>query len=251
MDSGIYYGENMSEKKVKKSRKILSLVTGVVIVIIGILTLAGGAAILVYNKSADDKGFHWSNTYEVRSSTYAFTVEMKSLSAFSLYARLGAHLFGPNNAVEAKWSVETVDYSGDLFIGLTKISNGVDYLSKIETEKAVWSLDGFFDPQISMNSLTSTGSGLGGPLTPAWKEDFWSQWYLGRGQPLVEYPPFWNTDADDKYMIIMHSDGTKNVDVDLKLGFNFPVFRWLPYRLIPLGVIICTVGVLFMVTRKS
>jgi len=236
----------MSIKKVNVKRNVLRLILGILIIIIGIIPIVGGAAILIFNKSADADGYHWSNTYEIRTSTYAFSFEIPSLSTVSLYSRLGSNLFGAANAVQAKWVIEPVEISRDIFTGLTTTSDGINYISRMETEEAVWSMAGPFKPEINVTSLELSVEGLEGPAQPPWAETFWFNACFGKGQASIYYTPVWNTHADDKYLIILNTDGTNNVKADVKLGFNFPVFRWLPYRLIPLGVLICLGGIILI-----
>jgi hypothetical protein len=52
--------------------------------------------------------------------------------------------------------------------------------------------------------------------------------------------------AGNKYLIITNLDGSKSVTSDIYLGFKIPVFRWLPYVLIPLGIIIFVCGILLI-----
>jgi len=233
----------VSTRKANKISRILYLVSGIMVIITGIVFITGGAGILFFNRSADGEGYHWSNTYEVRTSTYAFTMEIRSLSMVDLYSRFGTKLFGADNAVQAKWTVQPVDTVNDLFTGLSTAANGKKYISNMETEGTVWNMGGPFDPEIVITSLLVSGKGLGGPGQSPFSETIWLAACLGRGEAKIEYQPVWDTGSDDKYLIIMNNDRTAKVNADIKMGFSFPVFSWLPWRLIPLGVIVCLGGI--------
>jgi hypothetical protein len=121
----------------------------------------------------------------------------------------------------------------------------------METEEAVLSMDGPFRPEISVTSSVISGEGLGGPVGSALSESIWVSANLGKQTAKIDYQPVWDTDIDDKYLIITNYDGTNNVGADIQLGFKLPVFCWLPYRLIPLGVILCICGILLIRKRTT
>jgi hypothetical protein len=48
----------------------------------------------------------------------------------------------------------------------------------------------------------------------------------------------------------MNSDGSRNIEADIQLGFTVPIFSWLPFVLIPFGVIFCLAAI-FVIRQKN
>jgi hypothetical protein len=49
--------------------------------------------------------------------------------------------------------------------------------------------------------------------------------------------------------VITNPDGSRGVAANIALGFNIPVFDWLAYALIPVGIIIFACGILLVRKR--
>ena len=69
------------EKK-HRSRGAIALfvVTGIILILLGIIPIAAGTTILIINRSRDSEGFHVSNTYQMNTSTYAFAMAMSPMT---------------------------------------------------------------------------------------------------------------------------------------------------------------------------
>jgi len=238
----------MNVKKNIIGKNTLLLIAGILVIILGLIPIGGGAAILIFNRGADADGYHWSGTYEARTSTYACVVKIPSLSTVSLYARLGAALFG-DDAISAVWGIKPVDTSNDLFSGISKITDSSSYISEFEHEEAVWEMESPFNPGIDITPTGISGESRTGSVESAFRQQIWVGASLGRQATEIEYQPVWKTGDEDKYLIIMNGDYTSEVKADIRAGYKMPVFSWLPYRLIPLGILIIPGGILIL--RKS
>ncbi|MGA9695896.1 MAG: hypothetical protein WBQ62_05745, partial [Dehalococcoidales bacterium] len=63
---------NEEKKHRGKGAATFFVIIGIILILVGIIPVAGGAAILVFNRGEDSNGYHLSNTYQMNTSTYAF-----------------------------------------------------------------------------------------------------------------------------------------------------------------------------------
>jgi len=54
-----------------------------------------------------------------------------------------------------------------------------------------------------------------------------------------------------KMIVLMNADGSKEVNADLQLGFKVPILTWLPYILIPLGIVLSISGFALLSKRRK
>jgi hypothetical protein len=239
---------NSITKEKRKSRKAF-LFWGVILICLGIISLLTGVYLVIFNHSADSEGYHGSNIYEIRTSTYAFELEIGALRMVTPYSRLGMQLFGVNDMVLAKWTITPQDNS-ELFCGFSTALNGKNYISRMQTEgPPYWNWQGPYHPQINIGSTSIFGPANTGPETPPSTQTFWLSTTHGRGTQFITYSPVWDSQSDNKYMVIMNLDGSKNVKASIQLSFKMPIFAVLPYWLIPIGILLNAAGVLLVKKR--
>jgi hypothetical protein len=66
----------------------------------------------------------------------------------------------------------------------------------------------------------------------------------------MNWNPVWDETTGRNILVIMNADGSSNVDADIQLGFKVPLFGWLPYLLLALGIIMLVVGWFLFRYRK-
>ena len=235
-----------SGKKRGKRGGILVLAGCIVLVLLGAVLLFGGIALLAYNMGTDADGYSQSSIYEVRSSTYAFALWVGS-SRFPSYLTW----MSPKDIGQAMWTVTSVESYKDLFVGWAEASDGENYLRDVMFETPPiwhWYVEAYYAGIEIPDSLNQNYGGE--PTNPPSEETFWIESVQSTKATKITWDAFWEPLDNRKILIIMNSDGTTNVNADIQLGFKVPIFGWLPFVFIPLGVLLCLVGV-YVVRRKN
>jgi hypothetical protein len=155
----------------------------------------------------------------------------------------------PKDIGQAMWTVEP-DSSEELFVGWAEAVDGENYLNGImfSTPPAWhWYIEAYYAEIEIPTSLTHN---QGAPTRPPAEETFWLETAQSNGTSKITWDAFWEPSENRKILIIMNADRTRNVEADIQLGFKVPIFGWLPFVLIPVGVIFCLIGV-FVIRRKN
>ena len=235
----------------RKNRKVF-IILGSLLTVLGILLLVAGIYVAVFNQSADPQGYHASNVYEIRTSAYAFNMEIGSLRLVTPYARLSSLIFGIENTVQARWIVVPQDPSKELFAGLARATEGKQYVNRMQTEgPPFWNWHGPFNPQINITTTAVSNQVDKGPSAPVAAEPFWLVSTHGKNSQSINYSPVWESQSDNKYLVIMNLDGSRDVKANIQLAFRIPIFASLPYWLIPTGIVFSLAGVLFIKRKKA
>ncbi len=230
--------------------RIIILIGCIILLLVGIVIAFGGVALLAYNMGTDADGYSQSNVYEVRTDSYAFALWVGSSNFPSYLTWMSAKDIG-----QAMWTVEPINSDKPLFVGWAEAADGQDYLEngiRFSTPPVWhWSVEAYYagieiPPSVTYNQGEPTRS-------PA-EETFWLKTAQSSGTSKITWDAFWkpleNRTENRKILIIMNADGSRNVDADIRLGFKVPIFGWLPFVLIPVGVICCLVGV-FVIRRQK
>jgi uncharacterized membrane protein len=234
----------------RKSRRSF-IFLGILLVVLGMLLLISGSFMMVFNRSTDAEGYHLSDVYKIRTSTYAFELEIGPLRMVTPYARLSTQLFGVDNTVQAKWVVIPQNPSKEIFVGFTTAAPGKKYVSQMQTEgPPFWTWNGPYTPKININTTSIFGQANKGPLTAVTSETFWITTAYGKGPQNIKYSPVWDGQSENRYIVFMNLDGSKVVEADLRLGFKIPIFERLPFCLIPVGLILSGAGILLIKKRQ-
>ena len=225
---------------------MLFLIVGVLLIVLGIVGIAGGAAVLYYNSGTDSEGYQISPAYEVRSSANAFVLPVAPLQG-STFGWLG-----DDNTGAAKWIVTAADGGKQVFMGWTQAADGSAYVRNFSYELPAqfwsWRVDAYYS-KINVPSTTIVNPGM--PARSPENESLWLDSVVTAGNATIYWDPTWEQSADMKMLIIMNADGSSGVNADLQLGFKVPILTWLPYLLIPLGIVFCVGGYLLFRRRTS
>lgn len=208
--------------------------------------MLAGAGLFIANTGTDAQGFTQSEICQVREDTYAFVLWVRSSNFPSYLTWMSAEDIG-----QAMWIVTPVDSSKELFVGWADAIDGEDYLGNqiMYSTPSVWhrnvasyTAELEFEPSVTYNQ--------GAPTVSPGQEAFWVESGQSSSAPLtVQWDAYWEDKDDRQMLIIMNADGSKNVAADVQLAFNVPIYSWLPFLLIPLGIVLCLVGVL-IIKRK-
>ena len=239
------------KKRSGKGATALFVVLGIILILLGIIPLASGAAILVFNRSEDSKGYHLSNTYQMNTSTYAFAMAMSPMRVESFYGRLAQNLFGVQNTVQAEWIITPVNSSKAVFAGWAPHTAGENYINTMETElPTYWHWSGPYSPALTIHATAVSGQGLGGPSASPAAQTFWLASAHSNSAFNLDFNPVWDSSQGNNYLIITNLDSSKGVAANITLGYKIPIFNWLGYVLVPVGIIIFACGILLVRKKK-
>ena len=234
------------DKTREKRTKILVLTGFILLVLFGTVLLFGGVSLLAYNMGTDADGYSQSNVYEVRGSTYAFALWVGS-SRFPSYLTW----MSPKDIGQAMCTVTSVDSSKELFVGWAEASDAENYLSGVMFETPPiwhWYVEAYY-AQIEIPTSLNHNQG-GEPIRSPSEETFWIDYVQSTNATKITWDAFWEPLENRKILIIMNSDGTTNVNADIQLGFKVPIFSWLTFVFIPLGILLFLVGI-YVIRRKN
>lgn len=230
-----------------KNRRIIITVLGVLLLVLGVSSIICGGAILFFNQGTDEGGFALSNTYEVRSSTNAFVLWVAPLQLPS-YLRWMNH----EDIVETKWIVEASNPDEELFAGWTREDDGQYYLWGFTYETPLswnWRIAPY-SAEIEIPQTAIYGEGV--PERPPSEETFWLYSAHSEDTLTLIWDPVWDREQMGRnILIVMNLDGLSNVEADIQLGFRVPIFSWLHFLLLSLGVVLSISGILLIRRRKQ
>lgn len=237
--------ENTSIQKPKKVRTLV-LIGCIVLFVFGIVFTLTGVGLLAFNMETDADGYKQSSIYEVRSDSYAFALWVKS-SSFPSYLTW----MSPKDIGQERWTVKTVNTDKPLFVGWAEAVDGENYL---------YSGIMFSTPPTWHRSIAAYHSEIeipasiiynqNAPPRPPTEETFWIETVKSTETSTITWDAFWESVEDRKILIVMNADGSRNVQADIQLGFKVPIFSWMPFVLIPVGLILCLTGA-FLIKQKN
>ena len=239
-------------KTEKTSRKSgLKKVAAILIALIGIASLATGATMLYMNSRTDNEGYSLSNSYAVRTNTHAYWLRISSLEFVTSYSRLGLQLFGVSQIAQTKWVMKSTNPNKELFVGLASASTATNYLNTMETEGPYPYWEWFTGPFYAKLEITTTKifAGLSGPTRSPAEETIWINSAHFKDKGTIYWDPYWVGMSNDKYLVIMNLDGTSGVQADIELGIKTPLFGWLQYVLVVVGLLLCFTALLTLKRR--
>jgi hypothetical protein len=226
------------------------VIIGIILILLGIIPIAAGTTILIFNRSRDSEGYHVSNTYQMNTSTYAFAMAMSPMRIETFWGRLSQNLFGTENTVQAEWVITPVNSSKEVFAGWAPQAAGENYINNMEFElPTYWHWNGPYSPAIKITTVQVFGQGKGGPTESPTSQTFWLDSAQSTGTFNLHFNPVWNSSMGNNYLVITNPDGSPGVAANIALGFKIPVFNWLAYVLIPVGIVIFACGILLVRKR--
>jgi hypothetical protein len=176
---------------------------------------------------------------------------MSPMRVESFYGRLAQSLFGVQNTVQAEWVITPVNSSKTVFAGWAPHAAGENYVNTMETElPTYWHWSGPYSPALTIQTTAVSGQGLGGPSVSPAAQTFWLAAANPSSKFSLDFNPVWDTSQGNNYLIITNLDGSQGVAANITLGYKIPIFNWLGYALVPVGIIIFACGVLLVRKKR-
>jgi len=221
--------------------KIVLLVFGVIIVLVGVGLLFGGGALLWLERThTDSEGFIASDTIHIERGSHAIVTAPIDIdeTALDVLDWLGiATAFaveGSNN-----------DPAKDIFIGVADESDVEAYLSDVEYDEMTFAHTGW----LSLDRVDYTNHpGTSEPAAPA-SEEFWRESEQGTGAQTME----WETEVGSHSIVLMNNDGSADVDLDAVFKVKVGSLLGISVGLLVGGIVVLLLGafMIILAVRRS
>lgn len=219
----------------KSNKKILTIISSVLIIVLGVAAIVAGAAFMYLNSTNDSEGYALSETYTVKTSATAFILWVGS----------------PVSEARLKWIVTSTDANQLIFAGWGAASTVNAYTGnyQYETPESGWGYTArayYAAINISSTHIINQNS----PALPPPQESLYLNTVTTSDSTTLYCAP--NSEGDKMGMlVIMNADGSSGVDAQIQLGSRIPIYGWLPYVLLPIGIVLLMLGLLlFRKNRK-
>jgi hypothetical protein len=218
----------------QKKRRIAKLVITFLLLGIGLFVLVAGAYFAFMNQTATDKeGYVLSQPYRIQSGgAYAFILGVNAGNTSSANAVL-------------KWVVTSTDPSKELFVGWAWSNDADNYLNGVTFEAPYPVYNWHYGLYSALLNITTTTiwSGSAPSVSPG-QENFWLDSGTTNATIAIHYDHTWDSSTlGNKALVIMNVDGSRNIQADVQFGAKIIIYGWLPYVLIPAGVILFMIGI--------
>jgi hypothetical protein len=230
--------KKVEHQKPKISKK--RMVIGITIFVMGLVVLAGGISVFIYNQDTDSEGYSYSNVYHVNTTAYAFTLYMNEFK-LSTWGFLG-----PGNVAQMKFIVKATDPTKELFTGYATTKASEPYRKSFQCEIPTnwqWIAKSYY-AEIFIN--TSVIDGAGAPKSLPQTQTFWLTSAHSNSIAEMTYLPL----HEQHIWFIMNLDGSKNITADIQIAFKSPILTVLPLVLLSLGIILVAGGA-YILRRKK
>jgi hypothetical protein len=228
-------------------KEVAFIIAAVLLCAFGLNALVGGAYVLYLNSGTDSEGYALSQTYPITTASNAFTLWVAPMHGTGSFSWLGN-----TNIAATKWVVSTSNQEQLIFAGWGKASNVEPYLNAFSFETPQnwnWHTEPY-KPQIDIPSTTAYNQGIN-PTRPPTQENFWTKTATTTNTTAIYWDPNWDAKEGMNSIVIMNADGSSGIHANIQLGFKVPILGWLPYLLIPAGILLLTPGLLLFKRRKK
>ena len=188
-----------------KPARIISLVIGSLLALVGFGLLAGGGVLgWAHSTQRDDAGYFTTSTEKFTTDSYALTSAKVDLGD------PGPNSFGEwaNGVVRVR-----VDGSGSdqLFVGIALDADVESYLSGVPHDSITTTKN--FGRSSDATYTRDNSSGVSKPASPA-AQSFWVASASGLGSQQI----VWRVESGNWAVVVMNADGSPNVTADVQLG---------------------------------
>ena len=222
--------------------KILLLVFGIIVLLISMALIAGGATLLWANsRYVDSSGYFASDTLHIERDSYAVVAGpieldetavrvLKSIGVITIF-----EFQGQNN-----------NPSKQIFMGVADEAELENYLDNVEYDEINnigfgWRLD--------FGAITYTNHpGNDEPSLPA-SESIWTVSVAGAASGTL----VWETIAGNYSIVMMNGDGSKDVDLDVIVKAKIPSLAKFGIGFLVSGIILLAIGslMIFLAVRRK
>jgi hypothetical protein len=209
--------------------KIVAIVIGAFLVLIGVALLApGGFLLWAYGTQRDSSGYFETSNRVVSTSTYALTTPDVNID-------IGRN-WVPRNATAAIRMRAASTGAAPLFVGIGPSDLVAQYLAGVGHEE----ITNFGWLSSSVNYQRIPG---GAPPSAPGQETFWVAKQEGTGVQSLE----WQVQGGNWTAVIMNADGSAPVTASISLGARFGFILPIGVGLLAGGVVLLAVGVVLIV----
>jgi hypothetical protein len=187
--------------------RIVAVVFGGILTLLGIaLLLGGGATLWADQTQRDAAGYVHFTSERYRTSTYALATRRFQLDWHGVSRLRPSTILGT-----VRVRVTPTDPSSRIFVGIAQSNNVGPYLAGVRHA----TIDELGDARIAVTSG-------GAPATPPADERFWVAHATGRGtQTLV-----WPVTGGSWRVVVMNDSGRPGLDLRTDVGATVPVLFW-------------------------
>jgi uncharacterized membrane protein len=214
--------------------KIVAIVIGALLILVGIGVLTPGIIVLSINGSyKDSSGFFSTSDRALSSSGYALVTPDVKLN-------IGSGDWIPGGGLVQIRA--TSSGTAPVFIGIGPTDQVNAYLSGVAYDE-VTNL-GWFSSSVQYRHYDG-----GAPSAPPGQQTFWVAKEEGQGTQTVQ----WNVHSGDWTAVVMNADATAPVEADVSLGARLGFLLPLGIGLTVAGVVLLAVGIVLVVlgARRS
>jgi hypothetical protein len=213
-----------------KPAKIVAIVIGALLILIGLGLVVPGSILLWINGAGEDgSGFFMTSDKALTSEGYALTTP-------NVDVNIGPGDWIPSGGVGTARIRITSAEGAPVFVGIGPADEVSAYLDGVAYDE-VTNL-GWFSTAVEY--LHYTG---GAPPSPPGQQTFWTAKQEGSGTQTLE----WEVQSGNWTAVLMNADGTAPVEARVSLGAHFPILLPIGIGLTVAGVVLLAVGILLIV----
>ena len=207
-------------RRPSRAGRVVALALGTLLVLPGVGLLGAGGTLLWADSLDRSAGFVVSPHEDFSSVGYALVSDRIELSAGPDWLPV------PETLGTARLEV-TGSGPGDVFVGIAPAADGRAYLDGVQ--RTVVDGLGFDAPASDTDQLPG-----GEPSGPPTDQDFWIAQSAGSGTQQVTWDP-----ADGDWLfVVMKADGSPLVDVEARIGAEFPSLGVIAWSLLFMGAVL-------------
>ncbi len=210
--------------------KIVAIVIGVLLILIGLGVLVPGVIVLGINSAANSDGYLTTAAHSLNSDGYALATPDVKL-----------HL-GSGDWVPGDWSAQVKATSTNgkaIFVGIGPTAQVTDYLSAVSYDRVTnWSWGSSGDPQYTTHEGSASAT-----LAPPGQQTFWVTKQEGDGAQAIQ----WHIQSGDWTAVVMNADGSAPVAASVSIGAHLGFLLPLGIGLTVGGVVLLAIGIVLVV----
>jgi hypothetical protein len=215
-------------------KKILLTIVSIFVLLLGVVFMVGGAIIMYLNSTNDAQGYALSNTYHVQTDSNAYVLWV------------GA----PVSEAQLKWSI-TATQGKEVFAGWGDSSTIKTFADNYQYATPIgWNYRArAYEASLNMTNVEVFNTNK--PIMPT-PPNIWLDSVTTSSTATLHCSPKAFANDNTGMLVIMNTDNSKGVDAQIQLGSKIPSLSWLPYALLPLGLVLLITGVfMFKKVRKT
>ena len=221
--------------RMPSAARILILIFGSIILLVGIALLVSGGALLVVNTGlTDSEGFITTNSYGLERDSYAIVSQPINIDIGEIAGEWGVWRPSPGDFVTIRLTALSNDPSKNVFIGIAPEEDVQSYLFDVyHHEVTRFSIS----PSRDLTVEYTTHPGESVTSDPA-SQTFWTVSQHGTGKQTLDWAP----EAGNYWVVLMNEDGSAGVDSTITLGAKIPLLLTIGLALFGGGAIALIIG---------